>query len=99
MLPCFTMLRRLLLLPLLLAALTAPGLTAAGAATAARTVTVQRGDTLPRIAARSGVSVARLRALNGLKGDALIRGQVLRLGPVSTTRPAAPQGLYTVKRG
>ncbi|GHF35092.1 LysM repeat protein [Deinococcus metalli] len=92
------MLRRLFLLSLTLAAIIGPGVSLA-ATPALRTVTVKAGDTLPRIAARTGVSVTRLRALNGLRGDGLIRGQVLHLGPVSGTKPAAPQGVYTVRKG
>lgn len=78
---------------------TTPSSTTIASTPPTRTVTVRRGDTLPRIAARTGVSVARLRALNGLKGSGLISGQVLRLGPVSTTKSPAPQGVYTVKSG
>ncbi|GHG08856.1 hypothetical protein GCM10017783_21810 [Deinococcus piscis] len=64
----------------------------------AQTVTVQAGDTLWSIAQRSGVSVAQLRAANGLSSDAIRAGQVLRL-----KAPAAPSALavypYTVRPG
>ncbi len=43
----------------------------------ARTHKVVRGDTLTRIAVRHGVTVAALKARNGLKGDRIVIGQVL----------------------
>lgn len=49
---------------------------------AAPTYTVRPGDTLSKIAARNGVSLARLFAINGLNGKSILRpGQVLRLAP------------------
>ena len=49
---------------------------------AAQTYTVRPGDTLSKIAARSGVPLARLFAINGLTGKSILRpGQVLRLAP------------------
>lgn len=54
----------------------------APAADAARTYTVRPGDTLSKIAARSGVPLARLFAINQLNGKSILRpGQVLRLAP------------------
>jgi murein DD-endopeptidase MepM/ murein hydrolase activator NlpD len=50
-------------------------------------VRVVRGDTLGRIAAAHGVTVAQLRAWNGLQGDLIEVGQVLRLQPGSTPPP------------
>lgn len=49
---------------------------------AALTYTVRPGDTLSKIAARSGVPLARLFAINRLNGKSILRpGQVLRLAP------------------
>jgi murein DD-endopeptidase MepM/ murein hydrolase activator NlpD len=45
--------------------------------------TVEPGDTLWAIAKANGVSVADLRAWNGLSGDHLDVGDVLRLGPTA----------------
>ncbi|WP_245896079.1 LysM peptidoglycan-binding domain-containing protein [Deinococcus irradiatisoli] len=58
-------------------------------------VTVKKGDTLFAISQRSGVSVERLQALNGLKGTLIRPGQVLRTGgplpaPPPPARPVAP---------
>ena len=50
-------------------------------------VTVKRGDTLWAIARRYGVTVDELRAWNGLSGDRIEVGQVLR---VHTDGAAAP---------
>ena len=41
--------------------------------------TVKKGDSLSRIASRNGTSVAALRRVNGIKGDLIRPGQVLRL--------------------
>ncbi|MCY1702509.1 LysM peptidoglycan-binding domain-containing protein [Deinococcus sp. SL84] len=75
-------------------------LTLLGAAQA-QTVTVQPGDTLWSIAQRSGVSVAGLRAANGLSGDTIRAGQQLRLR--APDRAGSAQGVpthpYTVRRG
>lgn len=66
---------------------------------------VARGETLSEIAARYGLSVAELSALNGLRSAHRIRaGQRLRLrlpadeGRV-TARSADEDGLYTVRAG
>ncbi len=45
----------------------------------AATYRVQRGDTLRRIAARHGVSVAVLKRANGIRGSRIAAGQVLRI--------------------
>ena len=44
-----------------------------------KTVTVRKGDTLSSIAARYGTTVARLRKLNGLKGNTIKAGRKLRV--------------------
>ena len=66
-------------------------------------VTVRSGDTLFRISTRTGVSVADIQRLNGLRGTTIRAGQVLRLvGPVGAAtpvRPASGAGPYTVKKG
>ena len=61
---------------------------------APRTVTVRSGDTLEGISQRTGVSVAELKRLNGLKdADLLQVGQTLRL-------PTPPRkGVVVVKSG
>ena len=43
--------------------------------------TVRRGESLSRIARRHGVTVAKLKALNGLRGDLIRPGQKLRIKP------------------
>ena len=70
----------------------APG--AAQGTVAAKTVTVRSGDTLEGISQRTGVSVAELKRLNGLKdADLLQVGQTLRL-------PTPPRkGVVVVKSG
>lgn len=48
--------------------------------------TVKTGDTVYRIAAQHGLSVAKLRAINNLKDNTITEGQVLRLkGNVAST--------------
>jgi membrane-bound lytic murein transglycosylase D len=44
-----------------------------------RTHTVKRGESLSVIARRNGITVSRLKALNGLKGDKVLVGQKLRV--------------------
>lgn len=44
-----------------------------------KTITVKRGDTLGGIAAKYGTTVAKLRKLNGLKGDNIRAGAKLRV--------------------
>ncbi|MCD0162514.1 LysM peptidoglycan-binding domain-containing protein [Deinococcus sp. 6YEL10] len=96
--------RRTSLLFLILLGLTGPA-SPALAASAPRTVTVRAGDTLYRIATRTGTSVAALRAANGLKGDVIRAGQVLRLSGSASVSAAAPAAAtsaarrHTVKRG
>jgi murein DD-endopeptidase MepM/ murein hydrolase activator NlpD len=53
--------------------------------------TVVRGDTLFSIARRFGMSVADLKALNGLNSDALSLGQRLRVRTSGTETPVTPR--------
>ncbi len=70
-------------------------------ATAARqdTYKVGKGDTLPKIAKKTGIKVAELKSLNGLKGSKVKPGQVLMLvatdGPV---RSAASNRLQLINK-
>ncbi|SIT69254.1 C40 family peptidase [Edaphobacillus lindanitolerans] len=65
--------------------------------------TVKRGDTLSRIAANNGMSVANIKKLNNLKGDLILVGQKLKLSssastssstsakaPAQTSKPSSP---------
>jgi LysM repeat protein len=76
------------------------------AAAAPATYTVQRGDTVSRIAARFGLRTNDVLALNGLGWSSTIYpGQVLKLSAAAAApAPAAPApapstGTYTVQRG
>jgi len=55
---------------------------------------VRKGDTLSRIAARTGVSLSRLRAANGLRDNLIYAGQKLRIpaAELGTTVAAAQAG-------
>lgn len=70
--------------------LTIPGATSAAASSpASSTYTVQRGDTLGRIAAKGGTTIAALISANGIANPNLIRiGQVLTLPGASAPAPA-----------
>jgi membrane-bound lytic murein transglycosylase D len=58
------------------------GTPATGETEAARTHTVERGDTLSRIASRYGVPLKQLFSINGLGVRSILRpGQVIRLDP------------------
>ena len=79
-----------------------------GSLAAPATVKVKSGDTLFRIATRAGLSVARLKTLNGLTTNTIRVGQVLRLSAAGSGNSPAPtprssvsggQGVYTVKSG
>lgn len=67
------------------------------------TVTVRSGDTLFKLATRAGLSVAQLKAANGLNTDVIRVGQVLRLKKPAGTPAAPPRqppvSTYTVQRG
>lgn len=58
----------------------------------ALTYKVAKGDTLPRIARKTGVKMSELRRLNGLKGNRIKPGQVLAL---NETLPAADEPVRT----
>jgi LysM repeat protein len=68
---------------------------------------VRKGDTLSRIAARTGVGIAELRAANGLRGSLINIGQKLRIPTTGT--PGSADGtsevvavneiVYRVNRG
>ena len=60
---------------------------------------VRRGDTLSQIAARTGVSVARLRAANGLRGNRIYAGQKLHLPSDGNKLLAASEITHRVNRG
>lgn len=68
---------------------------------------VRRGDSLSTIARRFGVTVAQLRAWNGLRGDLIRPGQQLRVGQVVAAAPRKPtlttgadgRRLHSVGRG
>jgi len=61
---------------------------------------VKRGESLGRIAARYKLSVARLKSLNGMRGDRVVAGQALRVRatPVSRTTTAARKPAATSSR-
>lgn len=49
------------------------------AATGNKYYTVRKGDTLYKVASKHGISVAKLKSLNGLKGDSIRVGQKLKV--------------------
>ena len=58
----------------------------------AQSYKVVKGDTLPKIAKKTGVKMADLRRLNGLKGNRIKPGQMLAL---TETLPAADESVRT----
>jgi LysM repeat protein len=84
----------------------APAVARVAAQAVSATYTVQRGDTVSRIAARFGLRTGDVLALNGLGWSSTIYpGQVLKLGTAAAApAPASPApaptgGAYTVQRG
>ncbi len=69
--------------------------TSASKATASSAYTVRRGETLGAVAKKHGLTVARLKALNGIKGNRVIAGQTLR---VKGTPRSASAGKSTAKK-
>jgi LysM repeat protein len=69
------------------------------AAPASTTYTVERGDTLGKIAEELGTTISDLQAANGLKTSVIRPGQVLKspIGKAGTAPPAPTT--YTVERG
>ena len=54
--------------------------------------TVRRGDSLSKIGARAGASVAQLQAWNGIRGTTIRVGQTLKVpGPAPAPKAPAPQ--------
>lgn len=64
------------------------------------TYKVSKGDTLPKIAKKTGISVADLKSLNGLKSSRVKQGQVLVLVATdnTSTRVAAPNRLKLINK-
>lgn len=60
---------------------------------------VRRGDTLSEIAARTGISVTRLRAANGLRGNRIYAGQKLQLPMGGNGLVAVNTTTHRVNRG
>jgi LysM repeat protein len=61
---------------------TTPAAARTGPTSGAKTYTVQSGDILATVAAKTGVSVAELRRLNpGLNANAMSVGQQIKLAP------------------
>ena len=58
---------------------------------------VKRGESLGRIAARYGVSVARLKSLNGMRGDKVLAGQALRVKTTAVSRTSTSKAAPTKK--
>lgn len=67
--------------------------TAVDARADAPTVVVRPGDALSLIAERHGVTVAELKAWNGLRGDMIRAGQRLRIGTGSKAQKAPDDGI------
>jgi LysM repeat protein len=57
----------------------------------ARTYKVAKGDSLPKIAKKTGVKMAELRKLNGIKGNRIKPGQVLALNEISQQADETPR--------
>jgi peptidoglycan DL-endopeptidase LytE len=64
----------------------------------ARTYKVAKGDTLPRIARKTGIKMADLRRLNGIKGNRIKKGQLLALNEVTPPADEAPRTVAAADR-
>lgn len=64
----------------------------------ARTYRVTKGDTLPRIAKKTGVRMSDLRRLNGIKGNRIKAGQVLALNVVLPQAEESPRVVVLANR-
>lgn len=92
---------RRLLLPFLVLLSLPAGVDAA----ASSTVIIKKGDTLYSVARANGLSVQQLRDLNGLKGNTIEIGQVLKVArggqpakaQVTSPKPQAPAKLQAIK--
>ncbi len=63
------------------------------------TYKVSKGDTLPKIAKKTGLKMAEIRKLNGLKGNRIRSGQVLILVAADTTsRPDSTNRLRLINK-
>ena len=63
------------------------------------TYKVSRGDTLPKIARKTGVKLAEIKNLNGLKGSKVKPGQILILvAAETTTHPATTNRLKLINK-
>ena len=64
-----------------------------------KTYKVSKGDSLPRIAKKTGVKMAEIRSLNGLKGNKIKAGQVLILAAAETSnRPYKTNRLQLINK-
>lgn len=61
-------------------------------------IRIQRGDTLSALAARHHTTVARLQALNHLRGTMIYAGQTLVVGPSTPAARAGTARVHTVSR-
>ncbi len=57
--------------------------------------TVRRGETLGGIGSRYGVTVGRIRAENGIRGDRLLVGQRLQVPVYEVASPSSQQAAFT----
>ncbi len=64
-----------------------------------KTVAVQKGDTLYKLAKKHDVTINELKSVNSLKTARLSIGQELIIPGAAAPAPAAPAGSYTVKSG
>lgn len=61
---------------------------------------VVRGDTLAKLSRRYGVSVAKIKSLNNLKGTTIHTGQFLRLRPQSVAKSSdSNKNVHIVRKG